>query len=239
MVLDNRQLSYLTCKIFACGSFYIGWAGPNGTDGVIDFRPKLLLHETCAAGGNAETTMAKFQDILRTRYTQFLVDMKRLHPEQYRDGVQSREFFGDLVMIGLENGVPFIRGIDLAPPFDESAGANLRVSSYSQTSKLGRGEIDSRIAGVRDEFNEFCKTPEVRNSLWRLGLIEAARFLVTYEMVLRPDVVGPPVDIVQLTKDRATWIQRKPECDEEKEERMSTPKPKPTKRTPNRPRQRG
>ena len=46
-----------------------------------------------------------------------------------------------------------------------------------------------------------------------MGLPEGARFLVKYMAIEEPRAVGPPVDLVEITKDGPQGIQRKPECD--------------------------
>jgi hypothetical protein len=66
---------------------------------------------------------------------------------------------------------------------------------------------------------------------WYASATEVGRFLVTLEIIGEPAFVGPPVDIVRITKDGiAQWIQRKPECDEAKKSPPTKPTPKPTTR---------
>lgn len=211
--LNDRQVSDVKCKIIPCGSFYIGLAGPDGVNDVIDFRPRLLLQQACREDGDSETKMKRFEKILRPRYTQFIAGIGRFNPEYYRYGIQSRELFVNLVMVGFEDGMSFIRGINLSPPLDASAEFIADVRTSNQTRRLGLREIDYLTAGVHDDIDELAKT---RKSLWRLGLVEAVKFLVTYEMVFKPAVVGPPVDVVRITKDGAQWLHKKPECEDPK-----------------------
>jgi hypothetical protein len=42
--------------------------------------------------------------------------------------------------------------------------------------------------------------------------IELARKFVELEIADEPEIVGPPIDILQITKTGAIWKQRKPEC---------------------------
>jgi len=37
---------------------------------------------------------------------------------------------------------------------------------------------------------------------------------ITWEIINRGDIVGPPIDILRITKSGAEWIQHKKECPE-------------------------
>lgn len=213
---DDRQRVDVKCKIFSCGAFFVGMTGPEGVNDVVDFRPQLLLKEACRTGKTSEAMKRRFEQILRPRYTRFLAGLKRVNPEFYAYGVQSQQFFVNLVMVGFENGMPFIRSVNFYSPLDGSAEFLARVETSSQIRNLELGDIDYVTAGVDGDIKEWART---QKSLWRLGLVEAARFLVLHQMMAKSDIVGPPIDILRITKDGARWIQRKPECEEKKASR--------------------
>jgi hypothetical protein len=125
-------------KIFACGSFYIAWAGPVDKDTVIGFQPEELFRQTCTETGDAETKFKKFQELLKLNYTEYLMYIQLFFPAKYKEGVETEAFWGDLLMIGIENGIPFFRGLDIEPPLNEMARVVITPKPYSS------GQAESR-----------------------------------------------------------------------------------------------
>jgi hypothetical protein len=65
--------------------------------------------------------------------------------------------------------------------------------------------------------NEAIKRFEKTNpNLLKDGPVKAVRTLISIEIADKPNDVGPPIDVLHITKRGAEWIQKKPECTEKK-----------------------
>jgi hypothetical protein len=53
---------------------------------------------------------------------------------------------------------------------------------------------------------------ESEPKFWSKGLVASATRLVQAEIAAKPDMVGPPIDILVITRNKLNWIKRKPEC---------------------------
>lgn len=92
-----------------------------------------------------------------------------------------------MLMVGIEHRIPFILERDLIAPANISTGVVTR--SLAQTDKLAK-EVAYVFIGRHEGIDEFVAT---RKAFWCLGLVEGAKFLITYEIADIPAVVGPPI----------------------------------------------
>jgi hypothetical protein len=207
--LENENTS-TSCKIFSCGGYFIAIAGVRELRvGSVEFSAPSLVGQVCRMPGNAAETMARLTDSLIPPFTRVMTELARRNPQRYKQSVETKEAYINILMVGFEHETPFILERDLIAPSQISAGVATR--NLVQNDKLPPTGLAYVFIGRHEGIDEFVRT---RNALWRLGLIEAAKFLVAYEIADTPAAVGPPIDVVRVNKDGAQWIQRKPECPE-------------------------
>ena len=73
------------------------------------------------------------------------------------------------------------------------------------------GAVVTRFLGETDSIEDL---PEETPDFWKAGLSEGVRWLIETEIAARSEYVGPPIDIVRISKGGVQWIQRKQECQE-------------------------
>lgn len=71
--------------------------------------------------------------------------------------------------------------------------------------------------GEYQSINKFLAINKANLDKRWSNLVGKARDLISIEINSGNPHVGFPIDILLITKDGATWIQRKPECKEAKE----------------------
>lgn len=220
--LEDASRFVKVCKILTCGNLLVGIAGiREAAISGISFKIPPIVEEVCRANRVTQDKVMNLERLVMPPLTELLKEIRRRDIAYYGGLVQMRAVV-NVVFIGFENNIPFIISRNFLTPATIEETVVVTVSGSDQTSLLPAGQIDYVFAGHHEGISEFVKT---RNDFWRAGLIEGAKFLVTYMIADRADVVGFPIDIVRLDKSGVKWVQRKPECEEKKE-----PKPNARKR---------
>jgi hypothetical protein len=211
------------CKIFACGRYFVGVGGIyRASRGPISFDAFALVKQACSIGSNAEETADRIAKALVPPYAKFLEDVRQYDTITYESGFLNKVLFLNLVLVGFENGQSFILGRDVIPPSPSAFPFILNIGKHDLTDPLSEFQGQTYFLGSHDGIDGFISThPAIRS----LGVVEAARFFVAYEIADEPNRVGPPIDIVTIDKTAPHWIQRKPDCEDQK--KAIPPKPRP------------
>lgn len=207
---DNKtRAGAVVCKIYSCANFFVGIAGVREA-AINQFRFSFppLLTEACRKGRTPQDKVAALERLLVPRLTRLLQEAKRRDITSYYQLTQTRAVLS-VVMVGYEGKVPFIISRSFLAPASARAPVVVQVTGINQLGPLSRGPIEYSFGGHYEQINELVKT---RTDLWGAGLVEASKFLVRYMIASRPDVVGPPIDILRIGPSGAKWIQRKPQC---------------------------
>lgn len=228
LAADSLRVNYMTgealseCKIFPCGRYFVGLGGIYSVrNGKTTFNAFELARDACQTPLKSGTeTMDRIVGALKPGYTKILEEIARTKPQIYEDGIRSKELFINVVLVGFEGDQPFMLGRDLVPPTLPASPFSLRVDKQDFTRPLSASQGDSYFLGSHAGFDRFVST---RPYFWGLlGPVEGARFMVAYEIADEPDKVGPPIDILRVTKNGHEWIQQKPNCKEAKKDQPQT-----------------
>jgi hypothetical protein len=225
-ITQGHPGSSTVCKISSCGSFFVAKAGLVGIGGAVNFDSDALLRQACAAGGDSVAKIAAIERTIMPRYTQFLKETKRLDPSYYSSMVTTKELYLTIIMVGFEKGLPFIESQDFTTPVSFPDPITPTIVNNEFYGALPEDQVRYIGAFHSKGITEFTQT----RNIWRLGLVEAVRFWVMYQIADDPSTVGPPIDILRITGKGAEWVQHKKECPEI----QNTP-PKPASQ-PSRPR---
>ncbi len=139
--------------------------------------------------------------------------VKRHNPEFFAHQLEGREVV-QIVFATVERGAPVLLARCFTARSSAEDGAVTITTSYRRDCP---GDCPTGsffvLLGQSDAARELlAKYPR----LWRLGLTDAVRFLVTLEAIDKPEEVGLPIDIVQIRGSEVRWAHRKNECREEK-----------------------
>lgn len=72
-----------------------------------------------------------------------------------------------------------------------------------------KGDVVTRFLGETDAIDGL---PEETEGFWKDGLAAGVQRLIETEVEARSEYVGPPIDLLRIDAQGASWIQKKPGC---------------------------
>jgi hypothetical protein len=225
------------CKIRSLDGFYFALAGK------VQYRDKPLFgtpinFDAVALVSSAwKETTGTFEDRseaaftkIKSEYAEYVATLqeRRTDYSNIREGL-----ILEIAFFGIENGITKVSKVKLAPVNDRGLFSNdpdvASVSSMACPTDCPNGTHTFFLGTYGDILDAFGeeKPFEVATKLWHGTSVKVARKMVELEVAKHGGSVGPPIDILRLTKNGTQWIQRKKECQEPKQQ---TPRAKPKAR---------
>jgi hypothetical protein len=218
------------CKIRRCGNALLAVSGLYYVvtiyNEVVDVWPKLL--ETCSRDITPREQIARLQ-AAATAWLNARLEFAYKHSSTWMEyeGFRRRAHL-EIVIIGWKVR-PYIFGrvLENVEPRGLPASSVTAPIQYNYDTALKKNIFQDALFGHHENVpaSETQRTQTYR----KLGLEAGAEFFVNTMISSRPEDVGPPVDVVRITKGGTQWIKRKPEC-EEKKDPQAKPKSLPAKR---------
>lgn len=193
------------CKIRKVGSTFFAFAGitefyPTG------FNLADLTTEVCRKPG---TVFEKAQQ-LETLVKQSFTDIVEFYSPGNQQGVRVPSSYDiGVVICAVERGIPIMSVRKFIPIYTKSHFDYIYVDRF---------DCPGRTAPASGTFlstlghNELVKQHLADRTLFVGGVVSGIRHLVQYEIDANPQAVGPPIDILELSKTSYRWIGRKPQC---------------------------
>lgn len=217
---DGTRQDRIACKIYRFGSLFYAYSGTIATHSQSGFDARLLIEKALSKGKFVSGKAQGFEDTVTAPLLKAL-EMVRQDNLAYFERELLKGNPLQLLIAGIEDGkaVMSVRGFKI-------------ISGHSAPIQLQTTRIDCPqdcapqgkyvLLGEHNAIDRFLSNP-ANNDIWNHGLISAASFLVSLEIFGTPQTVGPPVDILRITRTGAEWIQKKPECEEPKKAPAKTP----------------
>ncbi len=207
--------SITKCKIVQAGDLFFASAGSAGlgsigAGGAVD--REFDIKETIARGlqvrGGIDEKVRNLEKVLAA-------DLARVAEKARQDNFAfflrrfARQPVHTVIIGGLDNGELVLRVRTFRPIISPSGSLSFDIGRYACP-----GDCQSPFITIFEG-----QTEAIRNYLQDHVLflhfvdpITAVRDLVKLEIATDPSSVGPPVDILRLTKNGVKWVQRKPLC---------------------------
>lgn len=155
--------------------------------------------------------IAAFEPLVKRPLEKALNRLKREEPIAFKRNAIEIAPLG-INFFGLERGVLVLYN----RRFVVSLLPNNEVSVNIERHGCPSADCPDGIAFVTVGAAEFKERFARENPNFLKGdLVEAARKFVQMQIDTKVVDVGPPIDILQITKRGAKWIQKKPECEDE------------------------
>ncbi|HUE80995.1 MAG TPA: hypothetical protein VMM84_02695 [Pyrinomonadaceae bacterium] len=196
------------CKILQAGNLFVGLEGffRNPDTGFnLDQVVSKALRLRPAAPATERVA------ILTGQLTQYLFS-ELLYIKEKTPRVFERRFVGRpflrIVVAGFEAGKPlvFVREFRAAQITPQTLGITVVQDDCLANCQ---SEVVTKILGEKEAINGLA---EEAPDFWQDGLAAGVRRLLEIAIASRSEYVGPPVDILSITRGSARWIQRKQEC---------------------------
>lgn len=205
--ITGRGAGRSTCKIAQLeDSFFFAAAGLN-TEPKTGFELGRIVRQAFEQPGTMREKVDDFESLVDAPLTAALQRLKREEPAFYEHYLENKGQVLQVVFFGLEDGSPelFLRTFEV-----ELVSGNVTVV-------MERNECTAStcpntmvfLLGYSGAASAFVAS---HRDFWRNGLAPAAEQLVNLEIAEVPQFVGPPVDILRVNRQGASWVKRKASC---------------------------
>jgi hypothetical protein len=206
----GNDLNKRACKILQVGNLFVAFEGLE-----VDRKTGFNLPEISRAALNFSTGPMTEKISILTGFlvSELLIELAHLktnEPETYFRKIEGGQLFLRLVVAGFEKGKPlvFVRSFRALQFNPGQIGVSVIPDDCLNNCE---GAVVTRFLGESDAIEGL---PEETPDFWKAGLSAGVRRLIETEIAARSEYVGPPIDIVRISKSGAQWVQRKPECAE-------------------------
>lgn len=208
---NDLAIHFSLCKIHKFGDVFFTNAGFmfSPTTG---FKVEAVAKEACVKNTSLAQKVAYFESAIIKPMMTHLELEKRSNYEVFLREYEGREML-QVIFAGFENGVPVVMYRTFKTETSSSGQTAFFLKRKHDCPGDCKGDLSYRVLGEQEAIYAFLdKQPH----FWKSGLsfAEIAKFFVMLEVKDKGEFVGPPVDILRLTKDGAKWVQKKPECPE-------------------------
>jgi hypothetical protein len=217
--LYGNDVNRRACKIRQVGSLFIAFEGlevdrktgfnvPEISTTALNFRPSGSMTE-------------KVSILTGFLVSELLVELSHLkthEPDTYFKKISGGQLFLRLIIAGFEKGKPlvFVRSFRALQFNPGQIGVSVIPDDCLDNCE---GAVVTRFLGESEAIEDL---PEETPGFWKGGLGAGVRTLIETEIAARSEYVGPPIDIVRISKSGVQWIERKPECQEINDRSHST-----------------
>jgi len=193
------------CKLFEVGNVYATASGVvrYGTR----YRTTDAIRDGFSRPGDFESHISATAFYLKRRVQDFLADLQRRNPGEYRYLMRNTSAPSDFVELAVAqtiNGQPMLGIIEL----QRSPGDVLTSRTSICPGNCGRQD-DIFYLGYWELIKPYVEDSGRPRALGSAASIDR---LIRIEMHAHPDTVGTPINILELTGSGARWLQNGGNC---------------------------
>jgi hypothetical protein len=202
IILGRNRLSSSDCKIKQFDDHFFAIAGHRREE-LSNFDAIYIATEVSRLTDNAAERVSKFETLINGPLFNMLRITRLKDPSYFESNLHNKTIL-QAAFFGFERGSPY-----------------LYVRSYRCKTSSGRIMIDVErqecvaqcdLLAILGKSRAVEKYVSQTADYKKRPPTELVRKFVELEIADEPDIVGPPIDILQITKTGAVWKQRKPDC---------------------------
>jgi hypothetical protein len=209
--LYGNDLNRRACKIRQVGNLFIAFEGLE-----VDRKTGFNVPEISTRALNLRPSgpmTEKISILTGFLVSELMVELSHLkthEPDTYFKKIEGGQLFLRLIIAGFEKEKPliFVRSFRALQFNPGQIGVSVIPDDCLDNCK---GAVVTRFLGESEAIEGL---PEETADFWKAGLSDGVRRLIETEIAARSEYVGPPIDIVRISKSGVQWIERKPECSE-------------------------
>jgi hypothetical protein len=194
--------SALVCKIQKADGFYFGCSGPCGE---VDVTAIIVRASRRAATiqNKVEVAVPLVEDALN--------DMLKDKSQNALRRYTNKPTVLQLLFVGIEGQTPLILGVDFHNRRSPSGVLSVRAGETQICEKTTEACTHLAI-GKTKAISNFTRKKGSMDFLARVQPVVGVERLIQMEIDEEGDDVGPPIDILRITRHGAQWIRRKRQC---------------------------
>ena len=197
--------STLACKIQKAEGFYFGCSGPCGEVDVAS-----IIVKTSRRIGTIQRKVEILVPLVEDALNRFLKNKSQNALRRYT----SRPTMLQLLFVGIQDRVPLIVGVDFHYRRADSGVMSVRAGA-TQTCGATPDACTHLAVGKTEAIAAFSRKKGSMDFLARAQPAFGVEYLIRLEIEEEGDDVGPPIDILRITRSGAQWIRRKRQCEVE------------------------
>lgn len=205
----------IICKIIQIGDTFFALSGLAYAPWT-SFNAYYIAAESCRRGASVLEKNEIFESLVTEPLSRTIEYIMKSTPEQYESNYREDTCL-TIIFFGIENDSPMISGSNFERTVNENGEVKIEIERLG-----GSGFTGCIVLGKSDAIGPLLLQPYI----FRMGYVEAVNALITMETRRNPQDVGLPIDILEVTRDGARWVQRKVGCPDIQDNRESNPNAK-------------
>jgi hypothetical protein len=207
--------SELICKIVRADNIFITSAGIVGIDSYNQRRgiPREFdLTEVMKKAALSEGSIMDKADTLAKSLSGDLLRIsewvKKKMPALFKQMSFGKQLL-HVVMAGLENGTPTFIVMAFELSISPSGEQKINVEFHPCPGIACPSNFVYIFMGKHEAIDRYLpQDPDI----WKNNPVDVVRKLIEIEMTSEHETIGPPIDILRITKEGSEWIQKKDMC---------------------------
>jgi hypothetical protein len=203
IILGRNRLSSSDCKIKQFDDHFFAIAGHRREE-LSSFDAIHIAMEVCRMADNAADRVNKFEILINGPLFNMLRITQLKAPSYFESNLQNKTIL-QAAFFGFERDSPYlyVRSYKCkTTPSGQIAIAVERQECVAQCDLLALLGKSGAVEKYINQTADYKKRPP----------IELVRKFVELEIADEPEIVGPPIDILQIRKTGSVWRDKKPEC---------------------------
>jgi hypothetical protein len=194
--------STLACKIQKADGFYFGCSGPCGEVDVAS-----IIVEASRRAGTIQQKVELAVPLVENALNNMLRDKSQNALRRYAN----KPTILQLLFVGIQAQTPVILGVDFHFRRFPSGVLSVRAGETQSCEKTTDACTHLAI-GKTNAISNFSRKRGSMDFLAGVQPVVGVERLIQMEIDEEGDDVGPPIDILRITKSGAQWIRRKRQC---------------------------
>jgi len=203
IILGRNRLLSSDCKIKQSGDAFFTIAGHRREE-LSSFDAIFIAREVFRTSYTAADRVNKFEILIYGPLFNMLRITQLRDPSYFESNLQNKTIL-QAAFFGFERGSPYLYVRSFRCKTISSGQIVIEIERQACVAQCELLTILGKNSAVEHYINQ---TADYKQKL----PIELVKKFVELEIADEPEIVGPPIDILQITKTGAVWKQRKPEC---------------------------
>jgi hypothetical protein len=211
----GEQGSIEKCKIVQTGNLFFASAGSAGMGkaafrGNVDpeFNVKEVISKGLGGQGRVTSKIANLEKVLVADLTRIVEEARQENAAFFLERFSTYPMH-TIIVVGSDNGELVLIVRTFRPILSRSGSLSFEIRRFDCPGDCQESFI-TVFGGQTEAIRNYLQENEY--FLSSTDPVTAVRDLVELEISKDPSFVGPPVDILRLTKNGAEWVQRKSLC---------------------------
>ncbi len=183
-------------------AFFFQWIEISGErqETIFDFHD--VIRTIGMTNFSIDDKVSQIETVLRSTLLFMLENMQRIDQKTFCANYPRDKIVLGVVIAGIENNIPvfYVREARITTECIEPVAIDIKIVNHSEPPK----SINVNISGEQDAILKN----KIPSSIADDEIVFYIKKWIDLEIKVRPDIVGPPINIISITKNGAKWIQK-------------------------------